>query len=157
MELVRYFILGPKVLAHWIEPNAWFGRGVSDEQPIRNLLLSTFQKNSPKNMIWRVFFWKYLTFIIISELNLIRTTKNKDTSKINFGIAVTKENSIIKWPIREVNQVDANVNFYNEKDLEIDFVDLALGKNHVIIAYNYQAKWFHTIFFWKINVRVIQI
>ena len=57
----------------------------------------------------------------------------------NFGIAVTKENSIIKWPIREVNQVDANVNFHNEKEIDIDFVDLALGKNHVIIAYNYQT------------------
>ena len=86
------------------------------------------------------FFFENTSYFFFSELNLIRTTKNKDSSKMtNFGIAVTKENSIIKWPIREVNQIETNVNFHNEKELDIDFVDLALGKNHVIIAYNYQT------------------
>ena len=90
-------------------------------------------------MICRFFFLK-IPHTFFSEFNLIRTTKNKENSKMtNFGIAVTKENSIIKWPIREVNQIEANVNFHNEKEIDIDFVDLALGKNHVIIAYNYQT------------------
>ena len=61
----------------------------------------------------------------------IETTKNKE--KPNYGIGVTRKNTIIKLPISEPNQI-MPINFNYDESVN-DFVNVAVGKQCLIVVY----------------------